>query len=168
MSFALPVLFGYFMLCYVMQANNPGSESSTSHESTPRTGTRRRRLSTKALAQKKNGQKKLKQRRLSFPEGAALRSLADINTREGSGEAVASGNFLAMIANAAVAIDGLKRVRPPPCCMRRAFLPEGHPGLAKTGRWLHTEQQVGSIQVKHQTSGFQAAALRAEDVRYNL
>lgn len=98
-----------------VQGNHNGSDS-TSQESSP-PATRRRRPSAKALASSQTSGKKkqLRQKRLPFAEGA-FRGMGDFASSafEGSGDGMASGSFLAIIANAAVAVDGLKRVRSPP------------------------------------------------------
>lgn len=98
-----------------LQANNGGSESTSTEddESQPGpTGRRNRRPSAKALASTQvSGKKKMRQKRLGFSE-SGFGGRSDLASPGGGGsDSVASGSFLAIIANAAVAVDGLKRVR---------------------------------------------------------
>lgn len=87
----------------ILQANNGGSEETSTEEEAPKPR-RARRLAARTSASKPTVKRGGRQRRQPFSRETAASGASE---RAGLSE---GGSFLAMIANAAVSVDGLRRV----------------------------------------------------------
>ena len=105
-SYCLMLGSYHVLIVRIFQAKNGGSES-TSTEDDAQQPRRTRRMAARASASKAAARRSVRQRKV--PTSRDEMSIPAASERLGVSE---GGSFLAMIANAAVSVDGLRRVRP--------------------------------------------------------